>query len=328
MRTRDPDNLARSAARSWSCARAISGARRRASHADDQAKARAQGLLSEGTAAYGRGDYAAALDKFTAAYKIFPSPKLWFNIGQANRDLGRPVEAVEAFDRFLARRGRRPARDAGRGAPLGRRAEDQARPDQGDAARPTAPRSPSTASRSAAPRSATMMWTTPGRHQVAAQHVGFSPAIEDVVGCRRQGRRRQHRAAPDRSARCESTTADGAIVRTRRRRPPPASGAAPKHSPSIAGPGSGSRSGPGRRRGRHRRDHSSRAAAAAAVDPASVPGDDARRAEGVLMMRRFWLPSPLLGLALALALLVGRGGVRRQRQRHPAEEQSDRRDSR
>jgi len=48
---------------------------------DAQAKARAQGLLSEGTAAYGRGDYAAALDKFTAAYKIFPSSKLWFNIG-------------------------------------------------------------------------------------------------------------------------------------------------------------------------------------------------------------------------------------------------------
>ena len=53
---------------------------------DNQAKGRAQALLSEGTTAYGHGDYATALDKFTAAYKIFPSPKLWFNIGQANRD--------------------------------------------------------------------------------------------------------------------------------------------------------------------------------------------------------------------------------------------------
>ncbi len=26
-----------------------------------------------------------------------------------------------------------------------------------------------------------MLWTTPGRHQVAAQHTGYSPAIEDVV---------------------------------------------------------------------------------------------------------------------------------------------------
>jgi hypothetical protein len=26
-----------------------------------------------------------------------------------------------------------------------------------------------------------MVWSTPGRHQVAVQHAGFSPAIEDVV---------------------------------------------------------------------------------------------------------------------------------------------------
>src|SRR5204862_5041203 len=76
-------------------------ATRAAAVEDAPAKARAQALLKEGTTAYGRGDYATALDKFTAAYQIFPSPKLWFNIGQANRDLGRPVEAVAAFDRFL-----------------------------------------------------------------------------------------------------------------------------------------------------------------------------------------------------------------------------------
>src|SRR4029078_13731893 len=58
--------------------------------------------------AYGRGDYATALEKFTAAYQIFPSPKLWFNIGQANRDLGRPVEAVAALDRFLRHAGDAP----------------------------------------------------------------------------------------------------------------------------------------------------------------------------------------------------------------------------
>jgi hypothetical protein len=32
----------------------------------------------------------------------YASPKLFFNIGQANRDLGRPVEAIESFERFLA----------------------------------------------------------------------------------------------------------------------------------------------------------------------------------------------------------------------------------
>lgn len=67
-----------------------------------QAKAKAQELLTEGSGLYERGDYAGALDKFKAAYAAYPSPKLMFNIGQANRDLGRPVEALEAFEKFVA----------------------------------------------------------------------------------------------------------------------------------------------------------------------------------------------------------------------------------
>jgi hypothetical protein len=65
-------------------------------------KARAQALLSEGATLYESGDFAAALRKFTAAYAIYPSPKLWLNIGQAQRDLGRPLEAMESFERFIA----------------------------------------------------------------------------------------------------------------------------------------------------------------------------------------------------------------------------------
>ena len=91
---------------------------------DAQAKARAQGLLSEGTAAYGRGDYATALDKFTAAYKIF-QPKLWFNIGQANRELERPVEAVAASIASCATRATRRPRRWPRRDVCGR-AEDEA----------------------------------------------------------------------------------------------------------------------------------------------------------------------------------------------------------
>ena len=70
--------------------------------ADPQAKAQAQGLLTAGSALYEKGDYAGALEKFNAAYAAFPSPKLMFNIGQADRDLSRPVEALEAFEKFLA----------------------------------------------------------------------------------------------------------------------------------------------------------------------------------------------------------------------------------
>ena len=71
------------------------------STASAEAKAKAQSLLTEGSALYEKGDYADALDKFKQAFATYDSPKLLFNIGQANRDLGRPVEALEAFERFL-----------------------------------------------------------------------------------------------------------------------------------------------------------------------------------------------------------------------------------
>ena len=67
-----------------------------------RAKARAQFLLSEGAQLYERGATAAALDKFQRAYAEFPSPKLLFNIGQCNRDLGRSVDAMNAFERFVS----------------------------------------------------------------------------------------------------------------------------------------------------------------------------------------------------------------------------------
>jgi hypothetical protein len=65
-------------------------------------KARATGLLREGNSLYKKGDYTGALDKFEAAYAAMPSPKLLFNIGQARRDLGLTVDAIEAFDKFLS----------------------------------------------------------------------------------------------------------------------------------------------------------------------------------------------------------------------------------
>jgi hypothetical protein len=66
-----------------------------------QDKAKAQQLLGEGATLYEKGNYTGALEKFHAAYATYSSAKIWFNIGQANRDLGRPVEALEAFQRFL-----------------------------------------------------------------------------------------------------------------------------------------------------------------------------------------------------------------------------------
>jgi len=66
-----------------------------------QDKAKAKALLSEGASLYERGDYTGALEKFHAAYGAYSSAKIWFNIGQADRDLGRPLDALEAFQKFL-----------------------------------------------------------------------------------------------------------------------------------------------------------------------------------------------------------------------------------
>ena len=63
---------------------------------------RAQSLLNEGADLYDRGNFTEALGRFQSAYAAFPSPKLWFNIGQAERDLGRHVGAMQAFERFLS----------------------------------------------------------------------------------------------------------------------------------------------------------------------------------------------------------------------------------
>lgn len=66
------------------------------------AKEQAQVLLDQGSVLYREGDFEGALAKFNQAYQVYPSPKLWFDIGQAENDLHRPVEALQAFERFLA----------------------------------------------------------------------------------------------------------------------------------------------------------------------------------------------------------------------------------
>jgi tetratricopeptide (TPR) repeat protein len=146
---------------------------------DTQAKMRAQALLSEGTSAYGRGEYATALEKFTAAYKIFPSPKLWFNIGQANRDLGRPVEAIAAFDKFLSDAGDAPPETLAEARRSAAELKTKLGQIQVTCATDGAEITVDGKQVGHTPLD-DMVWTTPGSHQVAVQHAGFAPAIEDV----------------------------------------------------------------------------------------------------------------------------------------------------
>jgi hypothetical protein len=72
-----------------------------AAPASPEVKAQAQQLLTEGTQKYQKGAYEDALESFSKAYAMFPSPKLFFNIGQAHRELGHPLDALRAFENFI-----------------------------------------------------------------------------------------------------------------------------------------------------------------------------------------------------------------------------------
>jgi Tetratricopeptide repeat/PEGA domain len=146
---------------------------------DPQAKAQAQALLGQGTKLYQQGDVADALEKFQAAYAAFPSPKLMFNIGQANRDLSRPVEALEAFEKFLvgaADASPEMIADARKSVAQLQKKLGRIQVDCGSGG---AEVSVDGKSVGLAPLP-DLIWVTPGRHQVTAKHASAAPAIEDV----------------------------------------------------------------------------------------------------------------------------------------------------
>jgi tetratricopeptide (TPR) repeat protein len=70
--------------------------------AADQARERATGLMRQGNDAYAQGEYLKALALFQQAFAAFPSPRIHFNLGQTNAELGRTIEALEHYERFLA----------------------------------------------------------------------------------------------------------------------------------------------------------------------------------------------------------------------------------
>ena len=146
---------------------------------DPQAKAKAQAMLTVGSGLYERGDYAGALEKFNAAYAAYPSPKLMFNIGQANRDLSRPVEALEAFEKFLAG-----SLDASPETTADARKSLAELRDKLGRIRIDCETAGSEVSIDGKNVGLTPLpdpiWATPGRHQVTAKHASAAPAVEDV----------------------------------------------------------------------------------------------------------------------------------------------------
>lgn len=62
----------------------------------------AKALQVEGLKLLEQGDAAHALEKFTSAYSLVPSPRVLFNMGRAHFELGHGAEAYECFDHFLS----------------------------------------------------------------------------------------------------------------------------------------------------------------------------------------------------------------------------------
>ena len=70
---------------------------------DDPVRAQAQAILREGNAALEQERAAEALANFTEAYRLFPSPKIHYNLGQAHSLIpGHEAQAYEEMSRFLS----------------------------------------------------------------------------------------------------------------------------------------------------------------------------------------------------------------------------------
>src|SRR5688572_15757860 len=137
-------------------------------------KAAARALLRDGTRLFSKGKHEDALDRFTRAYALYPSAKLLYNIAQANRELGRNVEALAAFEGFLAEVQKPPPRLAAEvrrsvAELQGQLAEVQIQVDVGGAELSLDGK---TLGLTPLPDG---VWVTPGVHEIAARKQGFLP---------------------------------------------------------------------------------------------------------------------------------------------------------
>jgi tetratricopeptide (TPR) repeat protein len=73
--------------------------------AEPDGRAEARWHFEQGVAAFNQRRFGEAAKEFQEAYQLSPHFSVLYNIGQVNVALGRPVEAVEAFERYLAEGG-------------------------------------------------------------------------------------------------------------------------------------------------------------------------------------------------------------------------------
>jgi hypothetical protein len=61
----------------------------------------ANALYKEGVRLYSAGEYAGALDLFESAYARYPDPRILFSMATTLRQIGRTVDAANAYQRFI-----------------------------------------------------------------------------------------------------------------------------------------------------------------------------------------------------------------------------------
>ncbi|MCE9576499.1 MAG: tetratricopeptide repeat protein [Deltaproteobacteria bacterium] len=69
----------------------------------------ANALYKEGVRLYNKAEYASALDLFENAYHRYPDPRILFSIATSLRQMGRTVDAANAYQRFVDDPGAEPA---------------------------------------------------------------------------------------------------------------------------------------------------------------------------------------------------------------------------
>jgi tetratricopeptide (TPR) repeat protein len=69
--------------------------------ADEDAQSTAKALSNEGSNAYDLGNYDAAIEHFSAAYRAYPDARILFNLAQSYRKKGEYARALDLYRAYL-----------------------------------------------------------------------------------------------------------------------------------------------------------------------------------------------------------------------------------
>jgi hypothetical protein len=74
-------------------------------HAEDSVRVQAREHFKQGVALFDERRFGDALAQFERSYSLFPAYSTLYNVGQVQVALGHPVQAVEAFEKYLVQGG-------------------------------------------------------------------------------------------------------------------------------------------------------------------------------------------------------------------------------